>query len=112
MPPLKIMCRPSADTHGSITSVKPYGGNGASHGHYAVYVDPAFTMIESGSDAENNSTSIEIWQPSTEERLAFVIPGDQALETFYHPFAHLPVCSASCRPQLKQEHARERRRRP
>ena len=62
--------------------------------------------------AENNSTSIEIWQPSTEERLAFVIPGDQALETFYHPFAHLPVCSASCRPQLKQEHARERRRRP
>ncbi len=42
--------------------------------------------------AADNSTSIEVWQPASEERLAFVVPGEHAaLDAFYHPFAHLPL---------------------
>ena len=39
----------------------------------------------------DNSTSIEVWQPASEERLAFVVPGENALDAFYHPFALLPL---------------------
>ena len=41
--------------------------------------------------AEDNSTSIEVWQPPSEERLAFVVPREDALDAFHHPFAHLPL---------------------
>ena len=41
--------------------------------------------------ADDNSTSIEVWQPASEERLAFVVPSEDALEAFHHPFAHLPT---------------------
>ena len=41
--------------------------------------------------ARDNSTSIEVWQPSTEERLTFPVAHERALEAFYHPFAHLPT---------------------
>jgi hypothetical protein len=50
--------------------------------------------------AADNSTSIEVWQPASEERLAFVVPREQALDAFYHPFAHLPMASGG----LSQEH--------
>lgn len=39
--------------------------------------------------ADDNSTSIEVWQPASEERLAFAVPSEDALEAFHHPFAHL-----------------------
>jgi hypothetical protein len=42
-------------------------------------------------DAADNSTSIELWQPASEERLAVAVPRERALDAFYHPFAHLPV---------------------
>ena len=41
--------------------------------------------------ADDNSTSIEVWQPASEERLAFVVSSENALEAFHHPFAHLPT---------------------
>jgi hypothetical protein len=41
--------------------------------------------------AHDNSTSVEIWQPETEETLAFEVSGNRALDAFYHPFAHLPT---------------------
>lgn len=48
----------------------------------------------------DNSTSIEVWQPASEERLAFVVPREQALAAFYHPFAHRPMASGG----LSQAH--------
>ena len=42
-------------------------------------------------DAHDNSTSVEVWQPATEETLHFTVAQEQALDAFYHPFAHLPV---------------------
>ena len=42
----------------------------------------------------DGTTSIEVWQPATEEFLDFRVPREQALDAFYHPFAHLP---AGCR---------------
>ena len=39
----------------------------------------------------DNSTSIELWQHASAETFAFDIPREQALDAFYHPFAHLPT---------------------
>ena len=39
--------------------------------------------------ADDNSTSIEVWQSSSEETLHFTVAREAALEAFYHPFAHL-----------------------
>ena len=36
-------------------------------------------------------TSIEVWQPRSEETLAFAVARERALDAFYHPFAHLPT---------------------
>ena len=41
----------------------------------------------------DDTTSIEVWQPASEERLAFRVPREQALDAFYHPFARLPPTS-------------------
>lgn len=41
--------------------------------------------------AQDNSTSIEVWQPASEETLVFNVAGEQALDAFHHPFAHLPT---------------------
>ena len=46
----------------------------------------------------DNSTSIEVWQSSSEERLAFLVPREQALDAFYHPFAHFPHASDELAP--------------
>ena len=39
--------------------------------------------------AHDNSTSIEVWQPASEETLHFNVAREAALDAFYHPFAHL-----------------------
>jgi hypothetical protein len=41
----------------------------------------------------DDSTSIEVRQPVSGERLAFRVPREQALDAFYHLFAHLPLAS-------------------
>lgn len=41
--------------------------------------------------ADDNRTSIEVWQHETNETLAFHVPREHALDAFYHPFAHLPA---------------------
>jgi hypothetical protein len=40
--------------------------------------------------ARDDTTSIEVWRPSTEEVLTFPVAHERALEAFYHPFAHVP----------------------
>jgi hypothetical protein len=49
-------------------------------------------------NADDNTTSIEIRQPETKETLSFAVDGDQALDAFYHPFAHLPAVRSSDDP--------------
>ena len=39
--------------------------------------------------AENNRTTIEIWQAATEELLTFAVAPERALDAYHHPFAHL-----------------------
>ena len=41
--------------------------------------------------ADDNTTHIEVVQRATHESLAFAVAGDQALDAFYHPFAHVLV---------------------
>lgn len=37
----------------------------------------------------DDSTTVEVWQPTTEETLVVPVPPERALEAFYHPFAQL-----------------------
>lgn len=39
-------------------------------------------------NTNDNSTSLEVWQPASEERLEFSVAREHALEAFYHPFAY------------------------
>jgi hypothetical protein len=50
--------------------------------------------------AHDNSTSVEIFHTSTEQTLHFVVPQEQALDAFRHPFAHLrtPIPCTSKEP--------------
>jgi hypothetical protein len=41
-------------------------------------------------DADEDSTSVEVWQPLSGELLLLEVPRGRALEAFYHPFADLP----------------------
>ena len=41
-------------------------------------------------NADEDSTSIEVWEPASGELLLFEVPRERALEAFYHPFAELP----------------------
>ena len=41
-------------------------------------------------NADEDSTSVEVWQPASGELLLFEVPRELALEAFYHPFAGLP----------------------
>jgi hypothetical protein len=41
-------------------------------------------------DADEDSTSVEVWQPASGELLLLEVPRERALEAFYHPFADLP----------------------
>ena len=40
---------------------------------------------------DDDTTSIEIWQPDSELTLQFHVRPDRALDAFYHPFAQLNV---------------------
>jgi hypothetical protein len=44
--------------------------------------------------ADDNTTSVEVWQAETDETLLFAVALDQALDAFYHPFAHLLTTTA------------------
>jgi hypothetical protein len=46
-------------------------------------------------NAADNSTSIELRHLTSETRLRFAVPADQALDAFYHPLAHVPYPAAS-----------------
>jgi hypothetical protein len=47
--------------------------------------------------ADDNSTSVEVWQHASGETVAFAVEGGRALDAFYYPFAHLPT---ACGPPL------------
>jgi predicted lipoprotein with Yx(FWY)xxD motif len=40
--------------------------------------------------ADDNSTSVSILQPATEETITFVVERERALDAFHHPFFYLP----------------------
>ena len=40
-------------------------------------------------DPSDNVTSIDVYSMATEETISFPVPPEQALDAFYHPFAHL-----------------------
>lgn len=42
-------------------------------------------------NVDDNTTSVEVFQRSTGVILALGVPGERALEAFYHPFAHADV---------------------
>jgi hypothetical protein len=37
----------------------------------------------------DNTTTVEVWQATSEETFVFPVAGERALEAFYHPFAQL-----------------------
>ena len=37
----------------------------------------------------DNSTTVEVWQATSDETLVLPVPPEHALEAFYHPFAQL-----------------------
>ena len=37
----------------------------------------------------DNSTTVEVWQATSEETLVLPVAAEHALEAFYHPFAQL-----------------------
>ena len=51
-------------------------------------------------NTDDNSTSVEVWQPATEETLLFTVAQERALDAFYHPFAHLPITFDNRPPAL------------
>jgi hypothetical protein len=42
----------------------------------------------------DDSTSIEVTQRSTGERLTFGVPREDALAAFHHPFAHMALAAS------------------
>jgi hypothetical protein len=40
-------------------------------------------------NAADNSTSVEVRHVASEGTMRFAVPGDQALDAFYHPLAHV-----------------------
>jgi hypothetical protein len=41
-------------------------------------------------NAADDSTSIEVRQPASDETIAYPVARERALDAFHHPFAHLP----------------------
>jgi hypothetical protein len=41
--------------------------------------------------AVDDSTFIEVWQSASDETIGYPVAREQALDAFYHPFAHLPT---------------------
>lgn len=46
-------------------------------------------------DPTDDSTSIELWHAATDQTLRFEVPGDLALDAFYHPLVHLQTAAAA-----------------
>jgi hypothetical protein len=44
--------------------------------------------------AFDNSTSVQVSQPESEETLLFTVAREHALDAFYHPFVHLPATTS------------------
>ena len=44
-------------------------------------------------NADDNTTSIEVFHTTTEQILHFAVPREHALDAFYHPFVHLQTSS-------------------
>lgn len=44
-------------------------------------------------NADDNTTSVEIFHKTTEQTLHFAVPREHALDAFYHPFVHLETRS-------------------
>jgi hypothetical protein len=44
--------------------------------------------------AKDNSTTVEVRQAATDETLLITVARADALDAFYHPFAHLPPTAA------------------
>jgi hypothetical protein len=44
-------------------------------------------------NAADNSTSVEIFHPTTEQTLHFAVRREHALDAFYHPFVHMQTRS-------------------
>ena len=42
-------------------------------------------------NADDNTTSVEVFHPATGVTFALGVPGEHALDAFYHPFAHANV---------------------
>ena len=42
-------------------------------------------------DSGDDSTTVEVSQHMSGKTLAFAVPGEWALDAFYHPFAHVPT---------------------
>jgi hypothetical protein len=40
-------------------------------------------------DADEQTTSVEVHQPATQETIAIPIAREDALDAFHHPFAHI-----------------------
>jgi hypothetical protein len=40
-------------------------------------------------DTRDNSTSIDLYHPATDQTISFRVPPGRALDAFHHPFAHL-----------------------
>ena len=43
--------------------------------------------------AEDNRTSVEVFDAATDTTLHFGVAREDALDAFYHPFAHLPAAA-------------------
>lgn len=53
-------------------------------------------------DPRDDSTSVEVSQPASDETLLFTVARERALEAFYHPFAHFPTSSEVPIPALEE----------
>lgn len=51
-------------------------------------------------DADDNSTSVEIFHSTTEQTIHFAVPRERALDAFYHPFVHMQPWSAGERQRV------------
>ena len=49
-------------------------------------------------DVDDDSISVEVFHPASEELLLITVAPERALDAFYHPFAHLLRASTESTP--------------
>jgi hypothetical protein len=47
---------------------------------------------------DDDSTTVEVWQPASEVTLLLAVASERALEAFYHPFAQVRASSVELVP--------------